>query len=75
MNGNSAWRFQLAPGLSSCRLLNGMGPVSGAHGRIAPTAVIRRRFDYADAGFTTGGGVRARPTVALGTVGMSTVGE
>ena len=53
MNGNPAWRFQLAPGLSSCRLLNGMGPVSGAPGRIDPTAALRSRFDYADAGFTT----------------------
>ena len=75
MNGNPAWRFQLAPGLSSCRLLNGMGPVSGAHGRIDPTAAIRSRFDYADAGFTTGGGVSAWPAAVLGTAGMSTVGE
>ena len=53
MNGESAWRFQLAPGRSSCRLVSGMGPVSGAHGRIDPTAAIRGTFDYGDAGFTT----------------------
>ena len=45
MNGNSAWRFQLAPELSSCRLLNGMGQVSGARGRIGSTAAIRSMFD------------------------------
>ena len=55
MNGNSDWRFQLAPELSSCRALNGMGQVSGAHGRIDPTAAIRSMFDYGDAGFTAGG--------------------
>ena len=53
MNGNSAWRFQLAPELSSCRLLNGMWRVSGAHGRIDPTAAGRSMFDYGDAGFIT----------------------
>lgn len=55
MNGNSAWRFQLAPGLSSCRMLNGRWQVSGAHGRIDPTAAIRSMFDYGDAGFTAWG--------------------
>lgn len=45
MNGNSDWRFQLAPGLSSCRVLNGMEQGSGAHGRIDPMAAVRSRFD------------------------------
>lgn len=45
MDGNPAWRFQLAPELSSCRLLNGMGQVSGTHGRIDPMAAIRSMFD------------------------------
>ena len=45
MNGNSAWRFQSVPELSSCRALNGMGQVSGAHGRIDPMAAVRSRFD------------------------------
>ena len=44
MNGNSDWRFQLAPERSSCWALNGMGQVSGAHGRIDQAAAIRSRF-------------------------------
>ncbi len=36
-----------------CRLLNGMWQVSGAHGRIDPTAALQNMFDYLDAGFTT----------------------
>lgn len=45
--------YQLAPGLRICRLLNGMWQVSGAHGRIDPTAAIQSMFAYMDAGFTT----------------------
>ena len=46
-------RFQLADDISICRVLNGMWQVSGAHGRIDPTAAVRFMFAYADAGFTT----------------------
>jgi len=45
--------YQLTPGLRICRLLNGMWQVSGAHGRIDPTAAVRDMFAYMDAGFTT----------------------
>ncbi|MGH8059296.1 MAG: aldo/keto reductase, partial [Candidatus Entotheonellia bacterium] len=45
--------YQLTPGLRICRLLNGMWQVSGAHGRIDPTAAIQSMFEYMDAGFTT----------------------
>ena len=45
--------FQFAPDLTICRLLNGMWQVSGAHGRIDPTAAVQSMFDYLDAGFTT----------------------
>ncbi len=46
-------RFQLAPGLDICRILNGMWQVSGAHGRIDPERAVESMFDYLDAGFTT----------------------
>ena len=46
-------RYNLAPGMSVCRILNGMWQVSGAHGKIDPDAAVRSMFDYADAGFTT----------------------
>ncbi len=44
---------QFTPDLRICRILNGMWQVSGAHGRIDPTAAIKNMFDYLDAGFTT----------------------
>ena len=46
-------RYELAPGLHICRILNGMWQVSGAHGRIDPAAAIPEMFGYLDAGFTT----------------------
>ena len=46
-------KFRFTPDLTICRLLNGMWQVSGAHGRIDPTAAVRSMFDYVDAGFTT----------------------
>ncbi|MFB2768608.1 aldo/keto reductase [Pelatocladus sp. BLCC-F211] len=46
-------RLQFTPDLNICRLLNGMWQVSGAHGRINPTAAIQNMFKYMDAGFTT----------------------
>jgi aryl-alcohol dehydrogenase-like predicted oxidoreductase len=46
-------RFQLAPDLSICRVLNGMWQVSGAHGPIDREAAVEEMFDYHDAGFTT----------------------
>jgi aryl-alcohol dehydrogenase-like predicted oxidoreductase len=45
--------LQFTPDLHLCRILNGMWQVSGAHGRIDPTAAIKTMFDYLDAGFTT----------------------
>ncbi|MGA7932526.1 MAG: aldo/keto reductase [Kovacikia sp.] len=42
-----------APGLSICRILNGMWQVSGAHGVIDPKAAIQSMFQYLDTGFTT----------------------
>jgi aryl-alcohol dehydrogenase-like predicted oxidoreductase len=45
--------LQFTPDLRICRILNGMWQVSGAHGRIDPTAAIKNMFDYLDAGFTT----------------------
>jgi aryl-alcohol dehydrogenase-like predicted oxidoreductase len=45
--------LQFTPDLRICRILNGMWQVSGAHGRIDPTAAVKNMFDYLDAGFTT----------------------
>ncbi len=44
---------RLTDDLTICRLLNGLWQVSGAHGRIEPSAAIRNMLDYHDAGFTT----------------------
>ena len=46
-------RYNLTADMPICRILNGLWQVSGAHGRIEPTAAIRSMFDYVDAGFTT----------------------
>ena len=46
-------RYDLAPGLSICRILNGLWQVSGAHGAIDPAAAVHSMFGYVDAGFTT----------------------
>jgi len=46
-------KFELASGLTICRLLNGMWQVSGAHGRIEPRSAIAEMFTYHSAGFTT----------------------
>ncbi|MFZ0657598.1 MAG: aldo/keto reductase [Candidatus Binataceae bacterium] len=46
-------RFQFAPDLSICRILNGMWQISGAHGYIEPSRAIAEMFAYHDAGFTT----------------------
>ena len=46
-------RYDLAPGMTVCRILNGMWQVSGAHGAIDPVAALRSMFDYVDAGLTT----------------------
>lgn len=53
MESSAAWRFPFAADLTICRLLNGLWQVSGAHGRIDPTAALSSMFDYMDAGFTT----------------------
>lgn len=45
--------FQFTPDLRSCRLLNGMWQVSGAHGSIDPEAAVAAMFHYHDAGLTT----------------------
>src|SRR5205823_4766540 len=44
---------QLAPDLRTCRLLNGMWQVSGAHGSIDPTAAVDTMLAHHDAGLTT----------------------
>ena len=48
-----ASRFEIAPDLGICRVLNGMWQVSGAHGRIDPQHAVEAMFRYHDAGFTT----------------------
>ena len=45
--------FSFTEDMNICRLLNGLWQVSGAHGRIDPTAAIRSMLEYHDAGFTT----------------------
>ena len=45
--------FAFADDLDICRLLNGLWQVSGAHGRIDPTAALNSMLEYHDAGFTT----------------------
>ncbi len=46
-------RYELAPSLPICRILNGMWQVSGAHGRIDPADAVGDMLRYIDAGFTT----------------------
>ena len=46
-------RFQFAPDLGICRVLNGMWQVSGAHGYIDKTRAVAEMFAYHEAGFTT----------------------
>src|SRR6266446_2937201 len=46
-------RFQFAPDLTICRVLNGMWQVSGAHGGIDPGRAVKAMFSYHDAGFTS----------------------
>ena len=46
-------KLQFTPDMEICRLLNGLWQVSGAHGRIDPTAAIAAMFQYMEAGFTT----------------------
>ena len=46
-------RFQFTPGLSICRVLNGLWQVSGAHGRIDRARALDEMFAYHDAGFTS----------------------
>jgi len=49
----AAHRFQFAPDLTICRVLNGMWQVSGGHGVIDPGRAVDEMFAYHDAGFTT----------------------
>jgi aryl-alcohol dehydrogenase-like predicted oxidoreductase len=44
---------ELAPGLTICRVLNGMWQVAGGHGRIDPNAAVSEMAKYHSAGFTT----------------------
>ena len=46
-------RLRFVENLPICRILNGMWQVSGAHGRIDPSAAIDAMLAYHDAGFTT----------------------
>lgn len=46
-------RLRFVDGLPICRILNGMWQVSGAHGRIDPSAALDAMLAYHDAGFTT----------------------
>lgn len=46
-------RVTLAPSLETCRLLNGMWQVSGAHGVIDPAAALRAMLACVDLGLTT----------------------
>ncbi len=46
-------RFELAPGLTICRVLNGMWQVAGGHGHIDPHTAISEMVEYHRAGFTT----------------------
>ena len=39
-------RYDLAPDLSICRILNGMWQVSGAHGAIDPEDAVEAMFAY-----------------------------
>jgi aryl-alcohol dehydrogenase-like predicted oxidoreductase len=49
----AASRFQFAPDLTICRVLNGMWQVSGGHGRIDPVQAVEEMFAYHNAGFTS----------------------
>lgn len=53
MTDSRAETYELAPGLSICRILNGMWQVSGGHGPIDQGMAVRAMFDYVDADFTT----------------------
>ncbi|MBF8299411.1 MAG: aldo/keto reductase [Dehalococcoidia bacterium] len=46
-------RSNLAPGLSICRILNGMWQVSGGHGAVHPQRAVQDMHHYVDEGFTT----------------------
>ena len=46
-------RFKFTDDMETCRVLNGMWQVSGAHGGIDPEAAVRAMTAYADSGFTT----------------------
>ncbi len=46
-------RFELAPGLQVCRLLNGMWQVAGGHGRIDPELAVEEMKKYHQEGYAT----------------------
>jgi aryl-alcohol dehydrogenase-like predicted oxidoreductase len=46
-------RFQFTPEFETCRILNGMWQVSGAHGYVEPERAVTEMFRYHEAGFTT----------------------
>ena len=46
-------RFRFTAELNTCRVLNGMWQVSGAHGAIDPARAVEEMFSYHDAGFTS----------------------
>lgn len=46
-------RYELAPNLQICRVLNGMWQVAGGHGRINPQAAVEEMVKFHNAGFTS----------------------
>lgn len=51
--GITGGAFAFTDDLNICRLINGLWQVSGAHGRIDPTAALASMIEYHDSGFTT----------------------
>lgn len=46
-------RYQLAPDLNICRIVNGMWQVAGGHGQIDAESAVSEMFQYHDTRFTT----------------------
>ncbi|MDQ6723241.1 MAG: aldo/keto reductase [Thermoproteota archaeon] len=48
---SNKFRYQLAPDLTICRIINGMWQVAGGHGHINPELAVKDMMRYHDAGF------------------------